>query len=105
MYFQVNGLEISNLQKADSDLISVDIVANHLTEDPEGELILKEAFNDDTVNSFLQEGVIDFWHDSDNEDFSKENVLGSYIHLYFPSNPKIVHHFLSACENYNDKKT
>ena len=79
MYFQVNGLEISNLQKAGSDLISVDIVANHLTEDSEGELILKEAFNDETVNSFLSEGVIDFWHDSDNEEFSKEKQNAAII--------------------------
>lgn len=73
MLFQVNGLEISNLQKSSNDaIVKVDIIANHLTEDQEGETILKEAFNDETVNDFLEKGLIDFWHDSDDVEFTKE---------------------------------
>jgi len=73
MLFQVNGLEISNLQKSkDGSTISVDIIANHLTEDTDGEIILKEAFNDETVKEFLDIGVIEFWHESKNPNLSKE---------------------------------
>ena len=46
MFFQINGLTIQNLQKASDDkLVKVDIIANHLTEDSDGETVLKEAFN------------------------------------------------------------
>ena len=61
MLLQINGLRISNLQKASSDkVIRVDITANHLTEDTEKETVLKEAFNDEAVKEFLSIGVIDF---------------------------------------------
>ena len=72
MFFQINGLSIQNLQKATDDkLIKVDIVANHLTEDSDGELILKEAFSPDVVKTFLDSGVINFWHDNkDNIDMT-----------------------------------
>lgn len=73
MIFQVNGLEISNLQKAeDSPVVVVDIVANHLTEDEDGETVLKEAFDKDTVNSFLNHAVIEYWHETKNPHLSKE---------------------------------
>ena len=73
MFFQVNGLSISNLQKAsDGKLITVDIVANHLTEDLDEETVLKEAFNSETVKEFLDIGVIEYWHESRNPQLSKE---------------------------------
>lgn len=71
MLFQVNGLQFSNLQKAGDGTIRVDIVANHLTPDSDGEMILKEAFNKDTVDEFLNVGLIDYWHDSENNHLSK----------------------------------
>lgn len=81
MLFQVNGLEISNLQKTtDENLIKVDIIANHLTEDSEGETVLKEAFDKDTIESFVNGGgVIDFWHDSKNPALSKEEQNAAVI--------------------------
>ena len=73
MFFQINGLSIQNLQKATDDkLIQVDIIANHLTEDIDGETILKEAFNPETVKEFLDIGVIEFWHESKNPALTKE---------------------------------
>ena len=73
MFFQVNGLQISNLQKAkDNKLVTVDIIANHLTEDADGETVLKEAFNPETVKQFLDIGVIEYWHESRNPQLSKE---------------------------------
>ena len=73
MFFQVNGLQISNLQKAkDNKLVTVDIIANHLTEDVDGETVLKEAFNPETVKQFLDIGVIEYWHESRNPQLSKE---------------------------------
>jgi len=70
----VNGLEISNLQKSKNNdsLITVDIIANHLTEDSDGETILKEAFTDDVIKDFIDNGIIDYWHDSDNAELTKE---------------------------------
>jgi hypothetical protein len=74
MFFQVNGLEISNLNKgSDSSVVTVDIVANHLTEDTDGEIVLKQAFNKDTVNKFLDIGVVEFWHESKNPLLTKED--------------------------------
>ena len=72
MLFQINGFEISNLQKADDKTILVDIIANHLTEDEDSETILKEAFDKDTVQTFLDVGVIEYWHESKNPNLSKE---------------------------------
>jgi hypothetical protein len=70
MLFQVNGFQLSNLKKS-GDVVSVDIVANHLTEDSDGEIILKEAFNKETIDEFLNIGLIDYWHDSENKLLSK----------------------------------
>lgn len=78
MLFQVNGLEISNLQKS-GDLITVDIIANHLTEDSDGETVLKEAFNKETVDEFLSTGIVDYWHDSENEVLSKSEMNAAII--------------------------
>lgn len=74
MYFQINNLQISNLQKAvDNDaIISIDIVANNLTEDIEGETVLKEAFDQDTIDEFLNIGVLEFWHETRNPHLNKE---------------------------------
>jgi hypothetical protein len=80
MLLQINGLYISNLQKASSDkVIRVDITANHLTEDTEKETVLKEAFNDEAVSEFLNIGVIDFWHDSRNPALTKEEKNSAII--------------------------
>lgn len=74
MLFQINGLAISNLNKAGSPgVISVDIIANHLTEDTDGETVLKEAFSPETVKEFLDIGVLEFWHESRNPHLSKED--------------------------------
>lgn len=78
MLFQVNGLEISNLQKA-GDLITVDIIANHLTEDSDGETVLREAFDQETVKEFLDTGIIDYWHDSENKNLSKSAMNAAII--------------------------
>jgi len=80
MFFQINGLTIQNLQKAvDDKLVKVDIIANHLTEDSDGETVLKEAFNDEAVSSFLATGLIDFWHDSKNPELTKEGINRAVI--------------------------
>lgn len=79
MFLQVNGLEISNLNKANENTVTVDIIANHLTEDSEGEMILKEAFNEEAVNSFLDTGIIDYWHESHNPHLSKEEQNAAII--------------------------
>ena len=73
MFFQINGLSIQNLQKAsDSAVAVVDIIANHLTEDEDGETVLKEAFDDATVQEFLNTGVLEYWHETKNPHLSKE---------------------------------
>jgi hypothetical protein len=80
MFFQINGLTIQNLQKAvDDKLVKVDIIANHLTEDSDGETVLKEAFNDEEVKSFLEIGVLEFWHDSKNPALSKKEKMDAVI--------------------------
>lgn len=78
MLFQIDNFSISNLQKAGAT-ISVDIVANHLTEDTDGEIVLKEAFSDEAVNEFLSIGNIDFWHDSKNPALSKQEKSAAII--------------------------
>jgi hypothetical protein len=82
MLFQVNGFSISNLQKS-GDIISVDIIANHLTEDTEKETILKDAFSPETVKEFLDIGVVEFWHESRNPILSKkeknEAIIGKPV--------------------------
>jgi hypothetical protein len=77
--FQINGLQISNLQKARAGIVTVDIIANHLTEDQEQETVLKEAFSPDEVNNFLDIGVIDFWHDSDGQSLTKAEQNAAII--------------------------
>ena len=72
MLFQVNNLSISNMKKA-GDFITVDIVANHLTEDSDGETILREAFSDEAVKEFLDVGVVEYWHETKNPLLSKED--------------------------------
>jgi len=72
MLFHVYGLDIKPLQKANDKTVFVDIVANHLTEDEEGEIILKEAFDDPTMKKFIDVGVIEYWHESRNPRLTKE---------------------------------
>ena len=73
MFFQVNGLHITNLQKAKKDgLVTVDIIANHLTEDEDGETVLKEAFSPEAIKEFLDIGVLEFWHETKNPLLTKE---------------------------------
>lgn len=82
MRLSIHGFGISNLQKADdeaSDSILVDVIANHLTPDDIKETVLKEAFNDETVREFMDFGSIDFWHESDNDDLTKEQQLANII--------------------------
>lgn len=80
MFFQINGLQITNLQKASNDLlINVDIIANHLTEDLDGETVLKEAFSPETIAEFLAIGQIDAWHDSKNPALTKEDKMKAII--------------------------
>ena len=71
MLFQVNGLEVSNLNKS-SGIVTVDIIANHLTRDTDGETVLKEAFSPETVKEFLDIGVLEYWHESKNPHLTKE---------------------------------
>lgn len=73
MFFQINGLQISSLQKAgdNSAVVLVDIIANHLTEDADSETVLKEAFDADTVKEFLDIGVMEYWHESRDPHLSK----------------------------------
>jgi len=78
MLFQVNGFEISNLKKA-GEVVTVDIIANHLTEDTEQETILKEAFNSETVKEFLDIGVIEHWHESRNPLLTKAEKTAAII--------------------------
>lgn len=80
MYFQINGLTIQNLQKASDDkLVKVDIIANHLTEDSDGEIVLREAFSDEAVAQFLSIGQIDVWHESKNPAITKEEKMKAVI--------------------------
>jgi hypothetical protein len=74
MFFHINGLSIKPLEKAisDSPTILVDIIANHLTEDEDGETVLREAFDEETINSFMQTGIVDYWHETRNPHLSKE---------------------------------
>lgn len=95
MLFQINGLTISNLQKAEDDLyVNVDIVANHLTEDSDGEIVLKEAFDKETIDNFMNVGVIDFWHESKNPTLTKaekmKNVLGSPVGFRWENGKPVV---------------
>jgi len=94
MYLQINGLSISNLQKASEDLVRVDIIANHLTEDQEGETVLKEAFSPDSVKEFLDIGVIEYWHESRNPNLSKaernENLIGNPVSFRWDNGKPIV---------------
>ena len=81
MLFQINGLSVGNLQKStDGKTVTVDIVANYLTEDTESETVLREAFSDQAVKEFLDIGVIEFWHESKNPILTKaeknKNLLG-----------------------------
>jgi hypothetical protein len=81
MLVQINGFQISNLQKADnSAVVHVDIIANHLTEDQDSETVLKEAFDKETVKEFLDIGVVEYWHESRNPNLTKEeknkNLIG-----------------------------
>jgi hypothetical protein len=80
MIFQINGLSVKNLLKAEnSSVIAVDIIANHLTEDTENETVLKEAFNPETVKEFLDIGVLEFWHESRNPNLTKEEKNAAII--------------------------
>jgi hypothetical protein len=81
MQIQVNGLSLTNLQKAKDDkLVTVDIVANHLTEDSDGETVLKEAFSPEAINEFINGGgIIDYWHDSHNPQLSKAERSAAII--------------------------
>lgn len=95
MLFQINGLEISNLSKsADGKTIDVDIIANHLTPDTDGEIILKEAFDKEAVDEFLSIGLIEFWHESQRPNITKEekmkNVLGRPVAFRWENGKPVV---------------
>lgn len=95
MLFQVNGLEISNLQKSnDNNIVSVDIIANHLTTDSENETVLKEAFDKETVNEFINIGLIDYWHDSESENLSKSErnsaIIGKPVSFRWENNKPVI---------------
>jgi hypothetical protein len=81
MFFQIHGLEIALLEKAKPGIVPVEIIVNHLTEDDEGETILKSAFNKETIQEFFKAGaIIDWWHNSKNpkrtDEEQAEAVLG-----------------------------
>jgi hypothetical protein len=97
MFFRVNGLQIKSLAKAvaNNDKIAVvDIIANHLTEDTDGETVLKEAFTPETVKEFLDIGVIEFWHESKNPLLTKEEknamLLGKPVAFRWESGLPVV---------------
>jgi hypothetical protein len=79
MFFQIHGLEVSFLKKAKAGVVPVKIIANHLTEDDEGELLLKTAFDKETIKSFLDTGVIDWWHQSTNPERTDKEQAGAII--------------------------
>ena len=86
MFFQVNGLQVKSMEKAtanDDKIAVVDIIANHLTEDTDGETVLKEAFSPEAVAEFLDIGVIEFWHESKSPLLTKEEknamILGKPV--------------------------
>ncbi len=94
MRFQINGLEISELQKSNGDIVTVDIIANHLTEDTDKETVLKEAFDPETVKEFLDIGVIEFWHESRNPLLTKkeknEALIGKPVAFRWENGKPIV---------------
>lgn len=94
MRFQINGLEILELQKATGDIVTVDIIANHLTEDTDKETVLKEAFDPETVKEFLDIGVIEFWHESRNPLLTKkeknEALIGKPVAFRWENGKPIV---------------
>ena len=95
MLFQINNLTIANLQKAKNDkTITIDIIANHLTEDTDGETVLREAFDESTVKEFLDVGVIEYWHESRNPHLNKEeknkNLLGNPVAFRWENGKPVV---------------
>lgn len=95
MLFHINGLAVSNLQKSTNpNVVRVDIVANHLTEDEDNETVLKEAFDDETVKNFLDVGVIDYWHDSHNPSLDKvernKSILGKPVAFRWENGKPVV---------------
>ena len=95
MFFQVNGLSIQNLQKAKNDkLITVDIIANHLTEDEDGETVLKEAFSPEAIKEFCDIGLVEFWHELKNPASTKEEknaaVMGRPIAFRWENGKPVV---------------
>ena len=82
MFLYVDGLEINVLEKSkqtDENLVMVDIIANHLTEDTDNETVLKEAFDQKTVQEFLDIGIIDWWHKSKDANISDSEKAQSVI--------------------------
>jgi hypothetical protein len=95
MRLSIGGLSIGNLQKADNNsVIRVDIVANQLTSDEEGELVLKEAFDDQTVQDFMDIGVIEYWHETRNPNLTKEEknkyLLGKPVAFHWENGKPVV---------------
>jgi hypothetical protein len=96
MLFWINGLQLSNLSKAtnNDNIVTVDIIANHLTEDSDGEIVLKEAFSPEAVKEFLDIGVLEYWHETRNPNLSKEEknkyLIGKPVGFHWENGKPVV---------------
>jgi len=54
----------SNYNQESSDRVYVRMVANSLKKDKENDVIMPQAFNQETVDYFLKNGIIDWNHTS-----------------------------------------
>ncbi len=65
MYVEIGNWKIEKAARQDDEkYINVRIIANTLLLDKENQEMLPEAFDDETINSFLKAGIIDWHHQS-----------------------------------------
>jgi hypothetical protein len=96
MLVRIHGMSIERMEKAEvpAGVVRVKIIANHLTEDIDGETVLKQAFDEQTVKNFLNIGIIDWWHKSKDPDLSDNEraraVLGRPVDFLWENGKPVV---------------
>lgn len=94
MIVAISNWDITKAGHEDSKVVNVRMVANSLKADKENDIITREAFNDKTVKEFVENGIIDWHHQSvlgRTQEERAQAVLGKPYDFKWEDNKPVVY--------------